>query len=191
VTYRDRLDPERPDLDRVTHPHLAQVGLTQDAVLPQLRLEEAKSQPSAVNRHVELLERVGQASDVVLMTVGEKNAEHLSATVQQVRDVRQDQVDPEHVLLREHQPGVDDENLVLPLERPHVDADLAQAAEGEIPKPRRAHKRRSCSDSCFGPGTGTGGGGGASSWSRYRLSWSKSCSRSATSEPLCSAAAGW
>src|SRR5207302_8595538 len=68
VTYRDRLDPDRPDLDRLTHPHLAQVALTQHAVLLPLRLAEAKSRSSAVNRPVVLPERVAQPSAAVPLT---------------------------------------------------------------------------------------------------------------------------
>src|SRR3989442_16023695 len=103
--------------------------------------------------------------------------------MQQVGDVREDQVDAKHVLLREHEPGVDNYNLALPLQRPNVDADLSEAAGGEIPE-TGAHNKRSCSDSCLAAATATGGGGGASTWSRYRFTWPKSCWRSATSEQL-------
>src|SRR5712691_7659435 len=107
------------------------------------------------------------------MAVAEKDAEHLAARFEQVRDVGQDEVDPEHVLLGEHEPCVDDEDLVLPLERPHVDADLTEAAERQVSKP--AHKRRSCSASCLGIAIGSGGGGGgARSLSRYAFTRSKS-----------------
>src|SRR5258708_37463345 len=108
---------------------------------------------------------------MVFVPVAEEDSEHLAAWLEQVRDVGQDEVDPQHVLLREHEPGVDDEDLVLPLERPHVDADLAKAAEGQVSKPRSAnrgpreltpealsswgfHKRFSCSASCLGAGIG-------------------------------------
>jgi len=66
---------------------------------------------------------------VVFVAVAEEDAEHLSLAVEQVRDVGQDEVDAEHVLLRKHQAGVDHQDLLLPLESPHVDADLAEAAE--------------------------------------------------------------
>ncbi len=101
-------------------------------MLLQLGLDEPERQASPVNRDVDLLERVWQAADVVLMAVAQEDAEHVTALVQQVRDVGQDQVDAEHVLLGEHEAGVDDQDLVLPLEGPHVDADLAEAAERQI-----------------------------------------------------------
>src|SRR5260370_37642631 len=159
-------------------------------MLLQLGLDEPERQPRAVNGDVQLLQCERQAADMVLVGVTEKDPKHLAALFEEVRDVGQNEVDAKHVLLREHQPGVDDEHLVLPLERPHVDADLAQAAQWQIPKPRFAHKSRSCSASCLGTGGGSGGGGGASSLSRKALTRSKSCSRAATRAPLCSAAAG-
>src|SRR4029077_12813764 len=201
VADRDRLHPKRPELHRVADAHFAQVRLAQDAVLPELWFDEPERQACAVYRHVvEALQGERQAADVVLMAVGQHDADDLSISClpattgrgpQEVRDVRQDEVDAEHVLLREHEPGVHDQDLVLPLEAPHVDPDLAEAAQREVTEARGRYRRRSCSDSGTGAATGTGGGGGASIWSRYRFSWSKSCSRSATSAPLCSAAAGW
>ena len=191
MAHGDGFDPERAQLHRIPHPDLAQVGLAQDSVFLELRLDQAQRQARAEDRDVQLLQGEGKAADVVLVAVGQEDSEHLAVFLQEVRDIGQDQVDAQHVLLGKHQPGVDDQDLLLPLERPHVDPDLAQTAEREVPEWLSGHNRRSCSDSCLGTAVGTGGGGGASSWSRYRLSWSKSCSRSATSDPLCSAAAGW
>src|SRR5712691_12975758 len=110
---------------------------------------------------------------MVLVAVAEKDAQDLAAALEQIRDVRQDEVDAKHVVLREHEAGVDDEHLVLPLKSPHVDADLAKAAQRQVPKPRPAnrypreltpkalsswgfHNRRSCSASCLGTGGDSG-----------------------------------
>src|SRR6202158_504698 len=186
-----RLHAERPELDLASDSHLAEVRLAKKAMLLQLGLDQTERQPCPEDGDVDLLQRVGQASAVVLVTVGEEDAKNFTIALQQVRDVRQHEVDSGHVFLGEHEAGVDDQDLAVPFEGPHVYADLAQAAQRDIPKSRRTHSRRSCSASCFGGSTGTGGGGGARSLARYAFTRSKSCSRSATSEPLCSAAAGW
>src|SRR6202171_582418 len=159
-------------------------------MLLQLWFDESEREARAVDRDVALLQRIRQAADVVFMAMREYDADQLAVAAQQGRDVRQDQVDAEHVLLRKHQAGVDREQLVLPLEGPHVDADLTEATQREVAQALSRQSRRSCSPSCFGGAAGTGGGGGARSFSRYALTRSKSCSRSATSETLCSAAAG-
>ncbi len=161
-----RLDFERAQLHRVADSNLSEVGLAQDAVLFQLWLDQAQRQPRPVNRHVELFQNIWQSANVVFVTVAQKDAEHVLASIEQIRDVGEDKVDAQHVLVRKHQSRVDDEDLLLPLEGPHVDADLAQAAQRQISESRGAHSRRSCSTSCFGGGVGSGGGGGASSLSR-------------------------
>src|ERR1700719_5042417 len=190
VAHGYRLDAKAPELHGVADAVFAQVGLAQDPVLLQLGLDQAEGQPRPVDRNVQLLQRKGQPADVVLMTVGQEDADDLATGREQVGDVGEDKVDAEHVLLREHEARVDDDDLVLPLQHPHVDAARAEAAEREVPK-TRAHKSGSCSASCLGVGSGSGGGGGARNLSRYLRTLSKSRSRSATSKPLWSAAAGW
>ena len=190
MAHRHRLHAKRAELNGVADADLAEVGLAQDVVLTQLWLEQAECEPGPVNGHVELLQCVRQAADVVLMAVREEDPDDVSTLFQQVRDVGQHEVDAEHVVLREHQARVHHEDFVLPLEGPHVDADLAEAAERQVAESPLRHSKRSCSASCLS-GSGSAGGGGARNRSRYLRTLSKSCSRSATSDPLCSAAAGW
>src|SRR5207245_1754350 len=174
-----RLDAKGTQLHRVPHAHLAQFGLAEDAVLLQLRLDQPQREPGSVDRDVELLQDKRKPADVIFMPVAQEDSEHVAAAVEQIGDVGKDQVDSEHVLLGEHQPRVDDEDLLVPFEGPHVDADLAEAAEREVPEPRSAnrgsreltpkalsswgfHNSSSCSASCFCTAEGGGGGGGAS-----------------------------
>jgi len=163
VADRDQLDPERPELEAVAHPRLAEVGLAQDPVLFQLRLDEPESEPGPINRHVEALEHEGEGADVVLMAVGEDDPEHLLVLPEQVADVGDDEVDPGHVLAGEHKARVDDQDLVVPFQGPHVAADLAQPAEGDVAE---LQIRLSCCGSAGGSGSGSGGGGGVRMASR-------------------------
>src|SRR5581483_634403 len=59
--------------------------------------------------------------------------------VDDVAHVRDHQVDPEHVLGREHEPAVDGDDVVAVLEEHHVLADLAETAEGDHAQPVVAH----------------------------------------------------
>ena len=63
-----------------------------------------------------------------------------SARLAQVVEVRQHEVDSEHLRCREHQPGVDDDDPPVALEHGHVLADLPQPAEGQDAN-RVAHAR--------------------------------------------------
>ena len=109
---------ERAELDGVADAHLAQVGLAQDAVLPELGLDEAERQARPVDGDVQLLQGEGQPADVVFASMRQDDPEDLPDPVQQVGDVGKDEVDAEHVLLRKHQARVHDEHLALPLEGP-------------------------------------------------------------------------
>ena len=95
---------------------------------------------------------------MVLVAVGEDDPEHLLVLSEQVADVGDDEVDAGHVLAGEHQAGVDDQDLVVPLQGPHVAADLAEPAEGDVAE---LQIRLSCSGSAGGSASGSGGGGGA------------------------------
>ena len=79
-----RLDAKRAKLHGVADADLTQLGLAQDAVLAQLGLEQAEGEAGAVDGHVELFQREGQAADVVLMAVGEKDPDDVAALFQQV-----------------------------------------------------------------------------------------------------------
>src|SRR5450759_559619 len=140
MTHGDRFHTKRPQLYRVANAHLTEVGLAQETVLLQLRFDEPEGQPCAVDRNVELLQRVRQTPDVVFMAVRREDAEHVAIRLKEVRDVRQHEVDAGHVLLGKHEAGVDDQDLLLPFERPHVDADLAKAAQGDVTASRRRHR---------------------------------------------------
>ena len=66
---------------------------------------------------------------MVLVAVGEDDRLDVVDAVAQVGEVRQDEVDAEHLGRREHQAGVDDDDPAVVLDDGHVLADLAQAAE--------------------------------------------------------------
>ena len=92
------------------------------------------------------MEGVGQRADVILVPVGEHDAADVADALLQPRDVRDDQVDAEHLLFGEHQPRVDDDDIVAAAERHHVATDLAQSAErdqGQLSRPGRVRQKRS------------------------------------------------
>ena len=69
---------------------------------------------------------------MVLVPVGEGHRQHSPGRIQQPGRVRKHEVDPEHLLVGEHQARIDDQNLTLPLQGPHVQAHLTQSAEGHV-----------------------------------------------------------
>ena len=71
---------------------------------------------------------------MILMPVGNDKALDLVNIFFQICDVRDDQVDAEHIILGERQAAVDDNNAVIILESGDVHTDLFQTAQGYDPE---------------------------------------------------------
>ena len=68
---------------------------------------------------------------MILVAVRQYDAFDTVAVFQQIGDVRDDEVDAEHVLRREHQSRIDDENVIAETQYRHVLADFPEAAQGD------------------------------------------------------------
>ncbi len=103
-----------------------------ELVLLDLDAQQASRQGGRVHRHArEIWQHIRQPADVVFVGVSDQEGPDLFAVLAQVRDVGNDEVDPEHFLVGEHEPAVDDDDIVAVLEDVHVLADLPHAAEGD------------------------------------------------------------
>ena len=77
-----------------------------------------------VNRHIELGQQIGQCSNVVLVTMGNHYAPDAFPVLHQVANVRNYQVNAQHVFLGKHKPGINDDDVVFILHNHHVLADF-------------------------------------------------------------------
>ena len=66
---------------------------------------------------------------MVLVGMGDQERLDVGAALLEVGDVGDDEVDAEHLLVGEHEPAVDDDDVVAVLEDVHVLADLPHPAE--------------------------------------------------------------
>ena len=106
-----------------------------DAVFAQLALEEGKGQRRAPHRDVAASpQEMGNGADVVLVAVGEDDADDVVHAVGQMVEAGQDQVDPRMVVLGEEHATVDQQDLAVDLEAGHVAADVTQPAERDDPQ---------------------------------------------------------
>ena len=124
VADGDQLEFERPVVDPFLDRHHSQIGLDSELVDPapgQLHAE-----PGPVDRDVDHSQEVGEGPNMVLMTVGDDDALHVTGTLHQPRPIRKDEVDPEHVLLGEHQTAVDQRDLAVYLDGGAVAPYLSQ-----------------------------------------------------------------
>jgi hypothetical protein len=66
--------------------------------------------------------------------MGDQERPDPGAVLAQVGDVGNDQVDPEHLFVREHQAAVDHDDVVAVLEDVHVLPDFPHAPQGDDPE---------------------------------------------------------
>ena len=95
---------------------------------PQLHFNQANGQRRGVNGHVHFPHQVGQCANVVLVTVGDEDGLHFIAVFPDVFVVGNDGVNAQHIVLREHNPGVDNENFVFVFNDGHILANFAETA---------------------------------------------------------------
>ena len=143
VVDGDELEVERPHLRLLAVGDDELDGVAQ-AVLLELLAQQRQREPGADERDVRaLLEQVGHGADVVLVPVGEDQADHVVQPVGDRPEAGQDQVDAGVVVLGEEDAAVHDQQLAVVLDDGHVAADVPEPAErGD------AHR---------GPGQGRGG----------------------------------
>ncbi len=128
VRHADELDLERPDPHAIAWLDRNERMRAGEPVLLQLRLDERQRQRRAVHRAVHVRHDVGHRADVIFVTV----CQHQSgdrASLLQVRHVRDDPIDAQQFRVGKHHARVDDDRRLVPAEREHVHAELAESAK--------------------------------------------------------------
>ena len=129
VGDRHGLDREGPEPQRLPVADGDEPRPLVQVELAELLLDEGQGQRRPVDGHVEAVEEVGEGADVVLVPVREHDAEQPVAALRQVREVRDDDVDAEVLLLGEHQPAVHGDDVVAGPDH------LLAAGTGSLQKP--------------------------------------------------------
>ena len=106
--------------------HLHLVGQT---LLCQLILQNTQRQAGTVDGRIDGAEHVGQGSDVILVSVGQKNTADAIRILFQIGDVRDDQIYTKHVIIGECQTAVDDDYVIAVFQNGQIFADFVQSAQ--------------------------------------------------------------
>ena len=128
VIHADKADTEAADIDDIPRHHRVQIARI-NAVFLETPFENPERQTRPIDGYRDLLHYIWQGTDMILVPVRENNRFHLVPVFDQIGNIRNDKVDAEHVLLREHEPGVDHKNLIIHADGSHVLSDLAKTAE--------------------------------------------------------------
>ena len=136
VGVSDELDLEvLAKLHHFTRGHRLQHRAIGNAGFRHLSLKQGEGQTRAVNdRDIEMLEVVGDATDVVFMTVGDDHAANALLVFAQEAGVRHHDIHPVHAVAGESQTGVNQNQVVAEFKNTGVLSDLVQAAQGDHPQ---------------------------------------------------------
>ena len=74
---------------------------------------------------------MADGAGVVFMSMGDDDTLHLLAPLHQVRNIRDDVIDSQHIVFREHQTGIDYQDLPIVFVHHHIGADFSQPTEGD------------------------------------------------------------
>ena len=135
--------------------HHVEFTAIRHAVLFELALEQRERECRPVDGDVaQLAEQVRQGADVILVTVREHHGLDLIGALADVIEVREHEVDAEHVRGRERQADVDKEDALVQLDAGHVSAHLADATEEDDANVRvrgDRHPPAPCGPACAPP----------------------------------------
>ncbi len=71
---------------------------------------------------------------MIFMSVGNDNSADFLSVFHDIGKIRDDKVNAEHILLREHQPSIHDDHIVRKFKYRRVEADLLNATKGNYRK---------------------------------------------------------
>jgi len=83
----------------------------------------------AVDRELQLFEKVGHRTDMVFVRMGDDDSVDLLLDRMQIAEIGDENIDAVHLFGREAHPDVDDDRALFGFEYRHVAADLAEAAK--------------------------------------------------------------
>ncbi|CDC25498.1 uncharacterized protein BN668_01818 [Firmicutes bacterium CAG:466] len=108
-----------------------QCGFIQHFMLSELIFQQAQCQQCAEYRHFQLFQYIGQCADVVFVTVSQHDASDFFYVLCQIGNIRNNQVNAQHIVLGERQATVDDDDIVAVFQYGHILPDLFQTAQSD------------------------------------------------------------
>ena len=124
-------DLEISDLDDVIRLHPMEQHVVEHAKFFEPFLSERERESRSVNRKIVFLEDVRKSPDVILVTVGQDQSREVIPVLFEKIEVRDGDMDPVRSLLRKAHAGVDDDHLIAVADAPAIQAELADAAQGD------------------------------------------------------------
>ncbi len=130
MVHADEADAEATDVYDISLHHGMQVARINSGLF-QASLEYAERQARAIDRHIDMLQHIGQRSYMVLVPVCQHDGLYLVSILEQISDIGDYEIHPEHILFRKHKSGIYNQYLIIHADDCHVLADLPETAQGD------------------------------------------------------------
>ena len=69
----------------------------------QFAFDQSKRKLRAVDRYVQVFQHIRQSADMILVSMSNQNASYFIAVFRQIRNIRDDNIDTEHIFFWEFQ----------------------------------------------------------------------------------------
>ncbi len=126
---RHETQAERPELERLASGDHVQRDACGIALLLQLAADEPGGERRGIQRHTQILGQIGQRADMILMSMGEHDAEQIVDPVLDEAQVRQDDIDPRIGRIGKGDAAIDHDPFALAAIEIDVHANLARATK--------------------------------------------------------------
>src|SRR4030042_5070947 len=100
-----------------------------EVMFAELFFYQSESQRSPIYRDIYFFEQKRKSAGMVFMAVCKNYTLYLLPVIKQIRKIRDDKIHSEHIFLREHKAGINNNNISIVFEDCHVEADLLNPAE--------------------------------------------------------------
>ncbi len=129
VAHMEKVNGEWADADLFTCFDGIQRCRFQHTAPFQLDFDQADGERCAVNGRLDLLQQVMDGADVILVAVRDDNRFDFVPAAAQVLEIRDDIVNAEHIIVREHTTGIHDDDGILVLIEHQVAANLSHSPQ--------------------------------------------------------------
>jgi len=129
VVCLDKLDPELAQVDGLAVSDHFPSGASHQVVFCKLLLDNTHGKLCGIDWKIHLPQYIRQCSDMVFMSMGNDESLNLLDIVFQISDIRNHKIDSQHVVFRECQSAVHDNNTVFIFEGSDVHSDFFQSSE--------------------------------------------------------------
>ena len=131
VGHANGLDGKGAQVKLLPRRDLDQLRGFEQPVFFELAFDVGQGELGGIDRHFQFTQNPGQATDVILVAVGQDDGADMLAVFDEVGDIGDDNIHPQQFGLGKHETGIDDDDVVCPAKRQAVHSEFAQTAEGD------------------------------------------------------------